>query len=67
MSNNVYTVKQISEEESREQIEEIIHDEEPVKEAVIEPIIEEEEVNQNRNLKPAESEPNQNYNNKRAS
>ena len=31
--------------------EEIVN-EEPVKEAVIEPIIEEEEVNQNRNLKP---------------
>ena len=33
----------MSEEESREQIEEIINNEEPVKEAVIEPIIEEEE------------------------
>ena len=34
----------MSEEESREQIGEIINNEEPVKEAVIEPIIEEEEV-----------------------
>ena len=33
----------MSEEESREQIEDIINNEEPVKEAVIEPIIEEEE------------------------
>ena len=34
----------MSEEESREQIEDIANNEEPVKEAVIEPIIEEEEV-----------------------
>ena len=34
----------MSEEETRETIEEIINNEEPVKEAVIEPIIEEEEV-----------------------
>ena len=33
----------MSEEETRETIEEIINNEEPVKEAVIEPIIEEEE------------------------
>ena len=32
------------EEESREQIEEIINNEEPVKEAIIETIIEEEEI-----------------------
>ena len=48
----------MSEEESREQIEEIINNEEPVKEQIMKKLME-KKLNQNRNLKPAESEPNQ--------